>query len=156
MDTLTLTLFQLLIFQLGLLLTLNPPKSKDSPLTVPVESDHRCLYFRLLQVPPLGHRSGLGCSLKDSIKIYRLWIQMRKVSNTKAKCPLPAGGDITLKYLMSQCQEHDFPRPRCCLGYRSEEKKTHNSRCQTRNGEFSCNCTHHACNRFCFCSHQEN
>ena len=46
MDTLALTLFQLLIFQLGLLLTLNPPKSKDSPLTVPVESDHRCLYFR--------------------------------------------------------------------------------------------------------------
>ena len=47
MDTLALTLFQLLIFQLGLLLTLNPPKSKDSPFTVPVESDHHCLCSHL-------------------------------------------------------------------------------------------------------------
>lgn len=46
---------------------------------------------------------------------------MKAVSNTKAKCPLPAGGDITLKYPRSQCQEHNFPRPRCCLGYRFEE-----------------------------------
>lgn len=33
-------------------------------------------------------------------------------------------GDITLKCPKSQCQEHNFPRPRCCLGYRFEEKKT--------------------------------
>lgn len=102
MDTLALTLFQWLIFQLGLLLTLNPPKSEDSPLAVPVESDTLPPLSSLL-VPPLGHSAGLGCPLKDSIKIHRLWIQVKEVSNTKAKCPLPAGGDVTLKYPRSQC-----------------------------------------------------
>lgn len=47
MDTLALALFQWLIFQLSLLLTLNPPKSEDSPLAVPVESDHNYLHSPL-------------------------------------------------------------------------------------------------------------